>query len=67
MIKGNLPFQGHSIDEILENNKKCKIRLENSDPKVSFQAINFMKALLEVDPEKRLSATEALHHEWLQN
>ena len=34
---------------------------------VSDEAKNLLKSLLEVDPVKRLSATEALKHPWIQS
>ncbi len=32
----------------------------------SFSAINLIKALLQADPQKRLTAVQALRHPWLQ-
>lgn len=66
MLSGRPPFGGKQDREILEKVQKGVYSM--ADPvweKRSPDAINLVKALMEKDPEKRLSAAEALEHPWL--
>tara|TARA_Y100000389_G_scaffold195037_1_gene225847 strand:- start:3757 stop:4500 length:744 start_codon:yes stop_codon:yes gene_type:complete len=54
------PFQGKSIDEILESIKKYDINFWN----ISENARDFIMRCLELDPLKRIKSHEMLLHEW---
>lgn len=61
-----MPFTGINANEILLENKRNEINYEELKKyQVSEKAINFIKELTEPDPLKRLSAKDALKHEWL--
>ena len=68
MITGDLPFDGQSEEEITE-----KIYFGDYDTlrfakeEVSEECVDFLKSLLCFNPENRLSAKEALEHEWLRS
>ncbi|OMJ66211.1 hypothetical protein SteCoe_37032 [Stentor coeruleus] len=66
MLSGYSPFIGKDIDDVLMKNKECKIRV-NKKPwnKVSELGIDFVKRLMNPDPNCRLSAEEALRHLWI--
>lgn len=67
LLSGYSPFQGgpkqHTLQRIASG--KYIMRAERWTP-VSSAARDFVAALLEVDPEKRLSSTAALEHKWLK-
>lgn len=63
MMTGVIPYDGKDIKEILENNKIGHIdwkigQLKRVDP----QALNLIQAMLEMDPNERITPTEALSH-----
>ena len=58
------PFRGKSFREILEKNKKCKIDFDDPKIKANKLARDLLQKLLEIDPEKRISARQALQHEY---
>lgn len=62
LLTGCSPFYGADYDSILQKNKECKINFNLSDYKVnvSKEAIELLKSMLEINPIKRCSATEAL-------
>lgn len=68
MLSGYLPFQG-------KNEKKMEFSIKNSvlsfdSPEwenISEFAKDLLTKILEKDPEKRLSAKDALLHPWIQN
>lgn len=67
LLTGHLPFSGgtqHDLFRQIKNGAYHAIPLR--DNRVSEQGINFIEALLQVDPLKRLDATEALKHEWIR-
>ncbi|CAD8080627.1 unnamed protein product [Paramecium primaurelia] len=53
-------FSGNTSDELLENNKKflCNNHLKNC----SDETIDLIKQMLQKDPNKRISASQALQH-----
>jgi serine/threonine protein kinase len=69
LLTGGSPFHGKSYNEILWKNKNCEIKFNFKDygHKISEAATDLMKKLLEKDPKIRISAEEALNHEWIQN
>jgi serine/threonine protein kinase len=58
------PFEGKSFKEILEKNKKCKIDFLHPKLHKNKYATDLLKRMLEENPDKRLSAKEALNHEY---
>lgn len=67
LLGGYMPFKG-ATDEDVE--RDIKLGRFNFKPErfegVSEDAIGFIKALLVVDPEFRMTAEEALNHRWFQ-
>jgi calcium-dependent protein kinase len=67
MVVGYAPFRGRTPEEVIDNVRKAKINWNTLRWKEASKAcLNFTKALLTVQEGKRLSAEEALRHEWLQ-
>eukprot|EP00929_Paragymnodinium_shiwhaense_P012914 TRINITY_DN120796_c0_g1_i1.p1 TRINITY_DN120796_c0_g1~~TRINITY_DN120796_c0_g1_i1.p1 ORF type:complete len:563 (-),score=150.17 TRINITY_DN120796_c0_g1_i1:273-1961(-) len=66
LLVGYMPFHGASEVEQVQKIKhgKYTIKKEKWD-KVSEEAKNFMSKLLVVDPEVRMTAEQALQHEWI--
>mmetsp|Transcript_6459 Transcript_6459/g.5551 ORF Transcript_6459/g.5551 Transcript_6459/m.5551 type:complete len:201 (-) Transcript_6459:32-634(-) len=54
--------EGYKYNLIVPKKTHLKARLSNIDDPLF---VSFLSQLLEVDPEKRLSSTEALNHPWL--
>ncbi len=67
LIMGRAPFKGKSFEEILNQNKLCKIDLELKKIKENPDVHDLMKKMLEVDPNNRISAKEALEHNFFKN
>ena len=60
-------FEGNTYKEVLGKNKKLEMRLlEKEIMKASPDAMDLLKKMLEADPEKRITAREALKHEFLK-
>ncbi len=66
LLVGRSPFDGKSFQEILNQNKMCKIDFKNPKLKKQPQALELLIKMLEVNPVKRLSAKEALDHEFFK-
>lgn len=68
MLSGEPPFVGRSDDEVLNKVRAGKFEYSGRIwSLISPEAKNFINRLLEKDPTKRLSATEALNAEWITN
>lgn len=68
MLSGKMPFFGKTDTECLKKIAQGKYSFPPREwGNVSVDAQNLVKALLQVDPEKRLTATAALNHRWLQD
>eukprot|EP01138_Halocafeteria_seosinensis_P010784 gb/GECG01011014.1/.p1 GENE.gb/GECG01011014.1/~~gb/GECG01011014.1/.p1 ORF type:complete len:1451 (+),score=219.92 gb/GECG01011014.1/:1-4353(+) len=68
VVRGKLPFEGRDKEEIAA--KTVRENLDFNNPiwkQWSKEGLEFVRRLLERDPEKRLSAREALRHPWLRN
>jgi len=67
LLTGGSPFYGKSYNEILWKNKVCDIKFEfkETNLKVSDLAIDLLKKMLAKDPTQRISAEQALQHEWI--
>lgn len=65
MLSGQLPFAAGTPAETLERARTGTYSLSSETwRKVSPQGMDLMRKLLVVDPKGRLSAKEALEHEW---
>mmetsp|Transcript_28912 Transcript_28912/g.79662 ORF Transcript_28912/g.79662 Transcript_28912/m.79662 type:complete len:542 (+) Transcript_28912:109-1734(+) len=65
LLSGYMPFHGSESAQV-RNIRAGKYAVRPEKWKsVSEQALGFVKALLVVDPEERLSAEEAMHHPWV--
>lgn len=68
LLTGEPPFNGQNDDEIIEKVKDGSIDLNKSlFNEISEEAKNLLEKLLEKDPQKRLSALDALDHSWIKN
>eukprot|EP00427_Karlodinium_veneficum_P051594 CAMPEP_0169358642 /NCGR_PEP_ID=MMETSP1017-20121227/28800_1 /TAXON_ID=342587 /ORGANISM="Karlodinium micrum, Strain CCMP2283" /LENGTH=534 /DNA_ID=CAMNT_0009455741 /DNA_START=9 /DNA_END=1614 /DNA_ORIENTATION=+ len=66
VLSGHMPFYGKEHQQV-RNIKMGKYIMKAEHWKgVSPEAKNFVKALLKVNPSERLTAKEALNHEWLR-
>ncbi len=65
MLSGRLPFAGNSVNEIYAKILSGEFAT-NTDvwANISPSAIDLLLKLLVLDPQKRLSAEEALEHDW---
>lgn len=68
MLCGKFPFNGKTNVEILQNIKEGNICKDSADYKsLSNEVKDFLSKLLKVKPSERLSAEEALQHQWLKD
>lgn len=58
------PFDGQSFKEILQKNKQCKIDFKHAKLKKNKVAADLLARMLDQDPERRISAREALCHKF---
>lgn len=58
------PFDGKSFKEILQKNKQAKVDFKNPKLRKNKVALDLLQRMLEVEPERRLSAKEALAHKF---
>lgn len=66
LLSGYMPFAGEEIDMMrLIKKGKYKMKQDKWD-KVSEEAFKFTRELLQVDPQRRLTAEQALQHDWIQ-
>lgn len=66
MLSGKLPFDGNNIKEVLRRVRAGRYSFPNSEwADMSDEAKDFISGLLELNPKKRLTASEALGHPWL--
>jgi MAP/microtubule affinity-regulating kinase len=75
MLSGTLPFnlknnESSSMDESSENNIELQYSIINNEPKyiekISDEARDLLKGLLNKNPNKRLTIDQILNHPWLQ-
>lgn len=62
LLTDKSPFDGKSFKEILQKNKACKIDYNHALLKKNPVALNLLIKMTETDPQKRISAQDALQH-----
>jgi serine/threonine protein kinase len=62
MLYGAVPFKASSMNELPAIIMKGQYTLKDE---ISEEAKSLITAILEVDPEKRISLNEILKHPWL--
>ena len=68
LLTGHPPFRGRCKDEIMSNVLKKKLCLTGVEFEgFSSQSIEFLKKLLTFNDKDRISAYEAINHEWFFN
>ena len=68
MLSGDLPFNGNTSDEIFKKIITSEISFDSTKwENVSEDAIDFIKRCMEKSPENRLSAKDALNHQWFSH
>jgi len=67
LLTGGSPFYGKSYNEILWKNKVGDVSFDFRElgHKISESAIDLMKKMLAKVPEQRITAKQALSHEWI--
>jgi calcium-dependent protein kinase len=66
LLVGFPPFKGNTQKDLLNNISKGKYSVETPEwVKVSIEAKELVKRMLELEPTKRISAEEALNHRWM--
>jgi len=67
LLAGKLPFTGGSQRELMANISVGRYTLSSDRfAKVSEEGLDFIRCLLQVDPEQRPSAEQALAHSWFR-
>lgn len=67
MISGRPPFDGSSEEAILRKVKEGKYHLDGPEFESASAGVkDLIRKLMEVNYNKRLSATEALAHPWIK-
>ena len=66
LLTGKSPFDGKSFQEILSQNKLCKIDFKNPKLRKHAHVIELLQKMLEVNPIKRYSAKDALADEFFK-
>jgi calcium-dependent protein kinase len=65
LMSGTPPFNGKNDDEIMKNVTKGKYEFKNDKWKgISNEAKHLIEQMLVLDPEDRISAADAIEHEW---
>ena len=65
LLSGKMPFGGRNEEEILNSIRKGVYKLSGNEwSRVSIQGIDLLKKLLSYDANSRISAQDALSHEW---
>ncbi len=66
LLTGKSPFDGKSFQEILNQNKLCKIDFKNPKLRKYPHVLELLQRMLEVNPIKRISAKDALADEFFK-
>ncbi|CAK77700.1 unnamed protein product (macronuclear) [Paramecium tetraurelia] len=62
LIAGKSPFEGKDYDDVVMRNYYAKVKFEEC--KLSEHGMSLLQGLMNKNPVKRLSALEALNHQW---
>jgi len=66
LLCGYPPFNGANDEQIIKNVKLGKFRTDEEEwQSISSEAIDLVNKLLAFDPRDRISAKDALQHEWI--
>lgn len=66
LLSGRAPFYGKTPNEILIKNQECRIYFHEKDWNgISNESVDLVLKLTDPDPDKRLTAEEALQHKWI--
>ena len=66
LLTGCPPFQAKSLPELFKRIRSCNLKYMKADfEKLSKECSSFVKSLLRVDINERLTAEEALQHQWI--
>lgn len=67
LLSGKPPFDGVDDKEIIKRVKKGDIQVNTIEwKKKSRDSIDLLKKMMTKDPEKRISAMDALAHPWIR-
>jgi calcium-dependent protein kinase len=67
LLLGQVPFDGEDDDVICQKIVSEEINFDNSKfKKLSKESVDFLKKLLEKNPDKRISSAQALEHVWIK-
>ena len=66
LLTNKSPFEGKSFKDILHKNKTGKIDFKHEGLRKQPLALNLLYRMLEVDPERRISAREVLQHGYFE-
>ena len=67
LLTGKSPFDGKSFQEILNQNKACKIDFKNPKLHKFPHVVSLLQKMLDVNPATRYSAKDALNHEFFKS
>jgi serine/threonine protein kinase len=67
LLTGKSPFDGKSFQEILNQNKACKIDFKNPKLHKFPHVVSLLQKMLDVNPSTRFSAKDALNHEFFRS
>jgi len=66
LLCGYEPFYGKTDKELIKDNKEAKVEYPESEwNTVSIEGRDLIEKMLERDPKKRITASEALRHAWI--
>ena len=67
LLCGYPPFNGHTDEEVFATIRRGRCHFSKSDwSGVSGEGRDFVRRLLQKDPEKRMTALQALDHPWMR-
>lgn len=68
LLSGSVAFEGKTREQTIELINQENFKMEGARwDKVSVQAKDLVRKLIKFEPQKRLSAMEALNHIWLKD
>jgi len=66
MLFGTVPFKASNMKELHKMIIKGKYHLKEDTQKISQDAKNLLRSMLETDPKKRISIAKILDHPWMK-